>query len=228
MIENRSLIIACDVEVSHYKRLLKQTNLDGVGGYKIGFSLVFEKGMKRIVDITRRYTDKPIIYDHQKGGTDTPYTASLFMKRCKDAGIDAVILFPFTGETAEQTWIKAAQDADLDVMVGGDMTHPGFEKHHGGYIGTHEISSIYINAAKEGVRHFVVPAKLQSFQRADNAVRVYCSNPTYYSPGIGIQGGTVEEGLRICGPRWHPIIGTSIYNSKNMRKTTGDFIEELR
>ena len=40
--------------------------------YKVGLSLALDCGLPKVVEIAREYTDKPIIYDHLKAGTDIP------------------------------------------------------------------------------------------------------------------------------------------------------------
>ena len=79
---DRSIIPACDVEtLDELKRLVKATcAVEGVGGYKIGFDLVIPYGMKKVVEEIRGLTDLPIIYDHQKAGTDIPDMGKKFMR----------------------------------------------------------------------------------------------------------------------------------------------------
>ena len=58
-----------------------------VYGYKVGFSLGLNHGLPATVKAIRAISAKPIIYDHQKGGTDIPDTGTLFGKTMKAAGI---------------------------------------------------------------------------------------------------------------------------------------------
>src|SRR3989338_7696904 len=102
----KSVIPSCDVDsLEKLSKLVKSTcSVDGIGAYKIGFELVIHFGMENVVKTIRKSTKLPIIYDHQKAGTDIPDMGSKFMQACKLA--DAVILFPQAGPETEAAWIK--------------------------------------------------------------------------------------------------------------------------
>src|SRR3989338_6209427 len=123
---DKSIIPSCDVPtIAKLRQMVEEAcDVEGVGGYKIGFELVIPYGLKEVLETIHSRTDLPVIYDHQKAGTDIPDTGKAFMKACK--GVQAVILFPQAGPETEAAWIKAAQDADMPVIVGGEMTHKGF------------------------------------------------------------------------------------------------------
>ena len=89
----RSIIPACDVpNLKLLDKLVKETcNVKGIGGYKIGFELVIPFGIKEVIKTIRKHTKLPIMYDHQKAGTDIPEMGDKFMKAIK--GVDSVILF---------------------------------------------------------------------------------------------------------------------------------------
>ncbi|MCK4247944.1 MAG: orotidine 5-phosphate decarboxylase, partial [Methanomicrobia archaeon] len=126
---DRSVIPACDVPLELYERIVRETaDIEGIGGYKVGFFLGLDYGLPKIVEIARKYTDKPVIYDHQKAGTDIPDMGGKFAKICKKAGVDAVILFPQSGPETEKAWIEAAKEEGLGIIVGGLMTHPKYKK----------------------------------------------------------------------------------------------------
>ena len=95
----RSIIPACDMsDIKEFERLVQETSkVEGIGGYKIGFELGLLHGLPKVVEVARKHTDKPLIYDHQKAGTDIPDTGKKFMQTLKTSGIDSVILFPQSG-----------------------------------------------------------------------------------------------------------------------------------
>ncbi|HID72957.1 TPA: hypothetical protein EYP38_03360, partial [Candidatus Micrarchaeota archaeon] len=69
---DRSVIPACDVGFKEYVEIVKATaDIEKIGAYKVGISFL-DVGLKAVVDATRKHTDKPVIYDHQKAGTDIP------------------------------------------------------------------------------------------------------------------------------------------------------------
>ena len=105
----KSVIPACDVSLELYEEIIKETcDAKGIGGCRIGFSLSLRYRLSKVVEIAREYTNKPLIYDHQKAGTDIPSTGKMFMDVCRDAEVDAVIIFPQAGPETEQAWIESA------------------------------------------------------------------------------------------------------------------------
>jgi orotidine-5'-phosphate decarboxylase len=226
---SRSIIPACDVAtLGMLERLVKETcGVKGVGGYKIGFQLVIPFGMGKVVGTIRRHTDLPIIYDHQKAGTDIPETGERFMKACR--GVDAVILFPQAGPETERRWIRAAQAEGLGVMVGGEMTHPKYMQNDGGFILDSAPKTIYETAASLGVRDFVVPGnkpeRISGYRKMLESMGV---KPVFYSPGMITQGGDISEAAKAAGREWHAIIGRAICNAEDMHKKAEELAGILR
>ena len=130
----KSIIPACDVSsLEKLDKLVKATcKVKGIGAYKIGFELVIPFGMEKVIKVIRKHTKLPIIYDHQKAGTDIPEMGEKFMKACK--GFDAIIIFPQSGPETELAWIKAAQEIKISLIVGGEMTHAAYLEEQGGFI----------------------------------------------------------------------------------------------
>jgi len=227
---NRSIIPACDVELELYEEIVRETaNIDGIGGYKIGFVLGLTYGLSKIVEVTRRYTNKPIIYDHQKACTDIPDTGIQFAKTCKNAGIDTVILFPLTGPEAERTWIKVCMNEGLGVIVGGLMSHPCYLRSEGGYISDESVLEIYGIAADLGVKDFVVPGtKLNDVIKIKSYLEEKGIKAAYYPPGFVTQGGSIKEAENVFGESdWHPIVGRAIYRADSIRNAAEHCVEML-
>lgn len=223
----KSIIPSCDVDsLEKLSRLVKATcSVKGVGGYKIGCELVIPFGMEKVVKTIRKITKLPIIYDHQKAGTDIPEMGAKFMGACK--GVDAVILFPQSGPETEVAWIKAAQLAKMNVIVGGEMTHPAFLKESGGFIDDNAPKRIYEIAASMAVADFVIPGNkpdksLQYVSLIKNKIK----EPVFYSPGLITQGGNISD-LAKNLEQWHAIIGRAIYEVEDMKKAAEEFASQL-
>ncbi|MBI4211617.1 MAG: orotidine 5'-phosphate decarboxylase [Deltaproteobacteria bacterium] len=229
MNQTRSLIPACDLDVEQYEKLLKETgNHPGIGAYKIGFMLGLSIGLPRAVEIARKYTDKPLIYDHQKAATDIPDTGKKFCKVCKDAGIDVVIFFPQAGPETEKAWITAAREEELGVIVGGLMTHKSYARSDGGWIADEAIMEMYRTAAKLGVSDYVVPGtKPQETVKIRDMLALEGIDHSFYSPGLGAQGGDIAQAAKAAGAKFHAIIGRSLYNAKDMRSAADALYHEL-
>lgn len=226
---DRSIIPACDFHPEIFKNLLVATkDIDAVGAYKIGgCTLNLRLGLERIVQIARSYTDKPLIYDHQKAATDIPALGKVFMEGCKGAGIDAVILFPQSGPATLEAWVKAAQEQELGVIVGGLMTHERYKRSEGGYIADEAILEIYRTAAQLGVQNFVVPGnKPGEIRKIKQEIEREPIAPTFYAPGFVEQKGKISEAAKVSGSRWHAIVGRGIYWNKQVN--IDNTMEEMR
>ncbi|MFH1394140.1 MAG: orotidine 5'-phosphate decarboxylase / HUMPS family protein [Candidatus Micrarchaeota archaeon] len=240
---NRSIIPACDVTLDEYREIVKATaDIRKIGAYKVGISFL-DVGLKAVVDSTREFSDKPVIYDHQKAGTDIPEsTPSKFMDSMVRAGINAVILFPQAGPATEYEWINAAKDKGLGVIVGGEMTHAryldgdsseskkknyteifrelGIERELTGYLRRSAPDDIYELAARMGVADFVVPGNKPDRIRHYKGLIEKCGvkEPVFYSPGLVAQGGEISEGAEAAGERFHAIVGRGIYQAQDKKK----------
>jgi orotidine-5'-phosphate decarboxylase len=226
---DRSIVPACDVSEDELDKLVKATaDVQGVGAYKVGMVLAMSIGLPRTVEIVRRHTDKPIIYDHQKAGTDIPETGHPFMRVCREAGVDAVILFPQAGPVTETAWIRAAKEEGLGVIVGGLMTHQCYTEGEGGYLADQKVLDIYLNALKEGVTEFVVPGtKIEAIHKVREMLEHEGAEPTFYSPGLIKQGGDIKAAAEAAGKRWHAIVGRALYGADDMHKAAEELVRCL-
>lgn len=223
----KSIIPSCDVDsLEKLAKLVESTcSVKGIGGYKVGFELVIAFGMEKTAKAIRKITSLPIIYDHQKAGTDIPEMGGKFMQACKYA--DAVILFPQAGPETEISWINAAQKAKMNVIIGGEMTHKSYLKSGGGFIDESAPKRIYEIAASMGVLDFVVPGnKPDKCLEYKKIIEAKIKNPVFYSPGLVTQGGSISE---LAGKldSWHAIIGRAIYEAKDMEKAAKEMAANL-
>ncbi len=225
---DRSVIPACDIDtLNELKRLVSETcSVKGIGAYKIGLELVIPFGITKVVETIRNLTDLPIIYDHQKAGTDIPDLGIKFMKAVK--GVNAVIIFPQAGPVTEEDWIKAAKKEKLGVIVGGEMTHPGYLAGDNGFILDNAPKKIYEIAAKLGVKDFVVPGnKPEKIKEYKEFLERLDVKPVLYSPGLITQGGDLTESAKVAGNKWHAIVGRALYEAKDINKAAKQLAKAL-
>ncbi len=226
----RSIVPACDMdEIKDFEALIKEVDsVKGVGAYKIGFELGLKYGLPAVVKAARKHTKKPIIYDHQKAGTDVPFTGEKFAKVCKGAGIDSVILFPQAGPATERGWIRACMKAALGVIVGGEMTHEQYLKSDGGFLENDAPLRMYQVAVENGVTEFVVPGnkpeKIKYYREFFESKGI---KPVLYSPGLVSQGGSITESGKEAGESWHAIIGRALYEAKDRKKAATELCSQL-
>lgn len=219
----RSVIVAADVPDAGYlqKLVLAVKNVAGISGFKLGFELGLQNlgAMAAIIRSNLRPNETRIIYDHQKAGNDIPDMGINFSRTLKKAGVDAAILFPFTGPATQEKWTKACFDAGLEVITGGVMTHSKFLVGEGGYIADEAPERIFRLACELGVRHFVVPGNKLHWVKKLRAILVEElgeGNFTLYAPGFITQGGDISECGQAAGDNWHAIVGSAIYGKKEM------------
>ena len=227
---DRSVIPACDVEtLEQFEELVKQTaDVEGIGGYKIGFELGLGFGLPAVVAAARKHSDKPIIYDHQKAGTDIPDTGKNYAKLMKRSGVDTVIFFPQAGPETERAWIYHALDNGLKVIVGGRMTHPAYSVSEGGFITDEGALDMYRIAARAGVNNFVVPGnKPDVIKQVRDVVEAEGVSPVFYAPGFIAQGGKIEAAAKVAGERFHGIVGRGIYQAKDMHAAAIEHTSQL-
>lgn len=216
------IIPACDVTgLKELINLVEKTrSLEFIQAYKIGVRMVALEGAKKVVKEIRRLTNLPIIYDHQKYGTDIPdLSGGTILESFKDAGIDGLIIFPFAGIKTLQATVEGCRRANLVPIVGGEMTHQGFLISEGGYIADNAPAKIYRDAARLGVDTFVVPGtKIDKIKEYAKLIGGIVPNPWLMFPGIGKgQGGDIAEAFKAASPyKCSAIVGRGIYAAKDI------------
>ncbi len=184
-----------------------------ISGFKVGFSLGLTHGLPRAVEVIRRYSNKTIVYDHQKAATDIPDTGKLFAQTLKAAGVNQAILFPQAGPATLKAWAEALREADIEPIVGGLMTHPQYVVSEGGFLTDEGVVEMYRFARSVGVRRFVVPlTKPEAVERLVDQADLGGDNE-FYSPGFGAQGGDASAFPRL--KVHHLIVGRALLGAPN-------------
>ncbi|MDD5148831.1 MAG: orotidine 5'-phosphate decarboxylase [Candidatus ainarchaeum sp.] len=226
----RSVIPACDVaELEKFEEIVEATaGIEKIGAYKIGFELALQYGLPKVVKTARKHSDKPVIYDHQKAGTDIPDTGKNFAAVCAKAKIDAAILFPQAGPETEKAWITALKEAGIQVIVGGEMTHKGYLEKESGYIMDTAPKRMYENAIILGVTEFVVPGnKPEKISFYKGFLESKGISPVLYSPGLVAQGGKISDSAKAAGKNWHAIVGRALYEAVDIKKAALELVKEI-
>ncbi len=196
-----------------------------VYGYKLGFALGLSHGLPETVRRIREWTDKPLIYDHQKAATDIPDTGGLFGDVMKKAGIDEVILFPHTGPRTLEAWVRAMQERELKTIVGAVMTHPAYLVSEGGFIADEAGAAIYKQAARLGVGAFVTPLTKPEVVAKLAAEVPFTAEQEFYSPGFGAQGGAPTKFPAL--KKHYLIVGRALMAAADPAKKLTEVEEEL-
>jgi len=218
------IIVACDVnKLDDFSNLIIETcELGFIQGYKIGINLVIPYGIYTVIEVIRRYTLLPIIYDHQKFGTDIPDVCSgKTLDVLKESGVDGIIIFPQSGPETLHATIKACIDKGLVPIVGGEMTHKRYLVSDGGYIINEAPEKIYIESAQLGVKYFVIPGtKIDNMKKYCSIIENITKEPKFLFPGIGKgQGGDIIDAFKAVKPySSYAIVGREIYTEKNRKE----------
>ena len=232
----KSIIPACDVRSLEVLQKIVATtcSVEGIGGYKVGITLALRFGLPCVVSAIREFTDKPVIYDHQKAGNDIPDLGLEFAEIMVEAGVDAAILFPFAGPVTLTDWHSALSGSEVTVMVGGRMTHKAAVEEEGGWVA--KWFQIYDEALKLGVTDLVVPGnKMEVVEYVLGLCSDYgggrneagCDQHTLYAPGFVAQGGSISEAAKVAGSRWHAIVGRGITKADDYHEAALELTQQL-
>lgn len=233
LIEGRAVIPACDThDLNRFAEVVIQTaENDKIGGYKIGFELGLTYGLPAVVEVARKHApEKKLIYDHQKGGTDIGDVefGRKFARTVKNAGFDALILFPQSGPVTQTAWTGEALQAGLEIFIGGEMTHRGFLAKERGYIKDEAPEEIYRRAARHGVVNFIVPGnRPESITRYRQILHEEGVDPSFAAPGFITQRGVISDAGKAAGENFLAIVGRDIMNAENIREKAKELTSQL-
>ncbi|MGB2727634.1 MAG: orotidine 5'-phosphate decarboxylase / HUMPS family protein [Halobacteriota archaeon] len=226
----QGVIPACDVStIEEFKQLIERTcTIEGIVGYKVGCTLALSYGLPKLTEIAAEQTDLPLIYDHQKAGTDIPQMGDKFAAVCAKAGVKAVIIFPQAGPATEKAFIKALFQSGLVPWVGGEMTHEKYLSGEGGFLVDDAPKEMYNIGAEYGVEYFVVPGnKPDIIGEYNTLISETVKEPKFCMPGIGSQGGEIRKAFEaVKGKAAYAIIGSAIYKSRDVERAASRFCEE--
>lgn len=224
------IILACDVSsIEEAESLAKlSVGIDEVVGYKIGFTLGLRYGLRQVTEALKKINPLPVIYDHQKAGTDILQMGEPFARCCKEGGVDGVIVFPQAGPNTLDAFVSAILQHDMTPVVGGVMTHKGYLVSDGGFILDEAPERIYRMALEKGVNQFVLPGNKPDLIRKYADILNKTPGVSVMMPGIGSQGGELETAFSACkGLKPYAIIGSAIYKAQNPRSSLEAFISSL-
>lgn len=168
--KNGVIIDLCCLHGKSYMAAIEAAdNIPFVAGYRVGTLPVLEYGLKDTIRSIRKISGKPVIYDHQKLGSDLPgvYKDGM-LDLIKSFGTDGVFIFPLGGKEVLESIINKCNDIKLIPVVCGDLSYKGFFTEEGGYMDIDVQQRIYLDAASYGVSHFMM-----SCNRVDR-IKIYC------------------------------------------------------
>lgn len=228
---DRKIVLAADVPTLEELRRLTALgkSVNSVVGIKVGFALALRFGLAEVVRVIREESDLPVIYDHQKGGTDIPQMGPVFAETCRKAGLQSIILFPLSGPRSLEAFVSAAWKCDLNPIIGCFMTHAAYVESEGGFISNDGPRRILESAVDMGVTNFVLPGtKPHVIKEMSRGVLSGIKPTNIMMPGIGTQGGSIPSSFEAAeGHHRIAIIGSAIYGSPDARAQLENFASQV-
>jgi orotidine-5'-phosphate decarboxylase len=230
---DHGIVVECNfASIKKLENIVESTNdLDFIVGYKIGAELTLTSSISDIVKSIRKFTNLPIVYDHQKFGADDPgFCRGSFLEILKDAGVDGVVIFPYGGIESLKAAINKSIETGLIPIIGGDMVHKGYTAGEQGYLDSVAPQKMYIDGANLGAKHFVIPCT-----RLDR-MRIYCrrlesivGNPVLFVTGVGLD--VCDDLIKACEVvkqhRSYAVIGKEITGAKDYREAAQDVWKKM-
>lgn len=224
------IIPALDLDdAERLKRIVAATcEVEGVVGYKLGAVIALRLGLGPAIEIVRQLSDLPVLYDHQKAGTDIPAMSDGFTKACRDAGADGLVLFPLAGREAVRQFAARTRQRGMTPLVGGELPYPEYRARHGGFVHDGALGRILDEATVAGVDHVIIPAnEPRKVRRHIGKVQERLARPSVFLPGIGTLGGSIDAAFGAAeGCRRYAIIGRSIVAARRPATMARRFAEE--
>ncbi len=191
------LVIAVDVfDVDFALDLAREIGKE-VFALKVNWPLLMVKGSSIISELSRY---SRVICDFKIA--DIPNTNRLIAEKVSDEGAWGVISHCFPGEDSLKAVVEAAGDTKVFSVVA--MSNPGASEFV--YPRTSEFIDLSIKA---GVYGLIAPANDYEML---SMIRARTKDHVLLTPGIGAQGGNIEEALRHGSDLL--IVGRAIYNAQ--------------
>ncbi|ACX72559.1 orotidine 5'-phosphate decarboxylase [Methanocaldococcus vulcanius M7] len=209
------LMLALDVlDENKALKIIEEVN-DYIDAVKIGYPLVLACGLdviKKIKDIC----DKEVIADFKVA--DIPSTNEKIAKITLKYA-DGIIVHGFVGEDSVKAVKDVAKNLNKKVIMVTEMSHPGALKF------IQPIAEELAEMAKKlEVDAIVVPStRPQRLKRLKNI-----ANLPIITPGVGAQGGKIEDILNELGEDDYVIVGRAIYQAEDPKNAAKKFKEQIK
>ncbi|CAB3289354.1 Orotidine 5'-phosphate decarboxylase [Methanocaldococcus lauensis] len=208
------LMIALDV--LNREEALKIVNevKDYIDAVKVGYPLVLSSGLE-IVEEIKKICNREVICDFKVA--DIPETnrkiAEIALKYA-----DGIIVHGFVGEDSVKAVQEVAKKLNKKVIMVTEMSHPGAIQY------MQPIANELAKMAKKlKVDAIVAPStRPERLKEIKDIAKL-----PVMTPGVGYQGGKIEEIINILDENDYVIVGRSIYQSENPKDVAKKFKEKL-
>ena len=203
------LILALDVTVKKKALAIAHECAPHLDAIKVGYPLILSCGLSVAQELEAE--DLPLIADFKVA--DIPNTNRLIAEQVFDAGFSSIICHGFTGKDAVQACVDTASDYGGACFVVAEMSHPGATGFfHGGT--AEKIAALAMECGADGI---IAPATRPERVKV---LRGIVGNRKILSPGVGAQGGDVDEVAKLVDGI---IVGRAIYEADNPGTAAEEF-----
>ncbi len=135
-----------------------------------------------------------------------------YVEVCRDAGVDALILFPLGGPGALDAFVGTTLERGLRPVVGGALPLPDYLVRGGGYVAGDALARIITRAFALGARDFIIPATDPVALERHRKKLAAAPGTRLFMPGIGPLGGDITRAFAAAaGVAAFAIVGRAIY-----------------
>lgn len=178
---------------------------------KIGYPLTLAVGIE-CINILKEQFNFQVICDYKVADIDA--TNDKIADITYSNGADGLICHGFVGEDSVQACLDKANEYNRELFLLTEMSHPGARKF---------LQPVAEDIAQLGVdlniKNYVAPATRPD--RLKTIRNIVGKDAYIISPGVGTQGGSAKETLKISDA---VIVGRSIYTSDDPKKAVNDIL----
>ncbi|ADG13498.1 orotidine 5'-phosphate decarboxylase [Methanocaldococcus infernus ME] len=208
------LMLALDLDKERALKVAEEVK-DYVDAIKVGYPLVLSSSLEIVKEI-KDICEKEVILDFKVA--DIPATNEKIAKLSLRYG-DGIIVHGFVGEDSVKAVRDVAKPLNKKTILVTEMSHPGALR----FIQP-IANELAIMAKKLELDGIVAPSTRPERLRELK----HLSNLPVLTPGVGAQGGRLEEIIKILDENDYIIIGRAIYNSEDPKKMAKYYKEKIR
>lgn len=209
-------MLALDVMDEKSALKIAEETFEYVDAIKIGYPLVLGTSLeivKKIKDVTK----KEVICDFKVA--DIPSTNEKIAELTLTYA-DGIICQGFVGSDSVSAILNVGRAKNKKVIMVTEMSHPGATEY------MQKVADDMAKMAKNlGVDGIVAPSTRPERLKE---IKNLAEESFVISPGVGAQGGNLEEVLNVLDENDYVIVGRAIYESENPRESAKNYRLQIK
>ncbi|PTD93677.1 orotidine-5'-phosphate decarboxylase [archaeon SCG-AAA382B04] len=213
MNNEKGLIFACDLQDREKAIEITKKVKKYIDGVKVNYPLILSSDIN-IISKLSRYA--PVISDFKIA--DVPHINKIICKKAFENGAQGVISHSFLGKKSLEVCREVADSYNSELFSVVEMSHSGAEK----FIHP-KVDDLCELSKKVGVDGVIAPGN--DAKRLRKVRNLLGKNLDILSPGVGFQGGEVENALE-AGANFI-IVGRKIYRSNKPKEVAKELKDKI-